>query len=643
MTWEMDLQNFFLDVVNLSITASWVITAVLLLRLLLKPVPKKYVCLLWFVVLIRLLCPVTVESEFGFVPWHEPVQYEIVYITPQIETQSEIVNAVADLTVNPMLEATSAPNPTGSVNPLQIYLFVVACIWVIGMVLLCGYTLISWFRLRRRLSEAVPDDKQIYWNDRISSPFVFGIVKPKIYLPRGLRDDERHWVLLHEQSHIARKDHIVKPIFWLAVMLHWMNPLVWAAWHCYSRDVELACDERAIDTMRDDEKRQYSHTLVQLATEKRQLRCPVAFSNNSVKQRIKRVLEYKKLPALALDLILIFVLVFGGCLLLNQGDRPLEQWDKQLIEEGKLESDYEISSVLIQWGSVSTEITDKEEIARLKQELDAMQVRPLREWMPQWYQGGCVSFFGSDGGILANSFEFQTDCKVLTGTVTAGSLKVKDPEALQALLLPYCKELLQQYPETTFYADLNHDGEEESIVVNVSMWEGGFNEAWLTVYEKDGTILLNRFMNDSHGGWDSYFLLERDGKDYLVEFLPTMYQGNADYWWNLMDFDKNNELRFVESDSVTFSINPQQFDFDVNAIYDFMEGAERVIRPAMLLVSTDNGVLRYSTVEEYQTLTAERFIRWWLEDNPDYLALSPEEQETLSLKEKLQMKQNEIY
>ena len=228
------MEQIFLDVVNLSLTASWVIAVVLLLRALLKPVPKKYVCLLWFVVLFRLLCPVTLESEFSLVPQHEEVKYEIVYTTPQVETNSEPVNNVLNQTVNPVLEQTSAPNPMGSVNPLQVYIFIAAWIWIIGMVILCGYTLISWIKMRHRLAESIPDGDNVYLSDTITSPFVFGILKPKIYLPYGLEDDERRWVLLHEQSHIARKDYIVKPLFWLTVMIHWMNPLVWIAWFAFS-------------------------------------------------------------------------------------------------------------------------------------------------------------------------------------------------------------------------------------------------------------------------------------------------------------------------------------------------------------------------------------------------------------------------
>lgn len=280
------MDDIFLDVVNLSLTASWVIMVVLLLRLLLRPVPKKYVCLLWLVVLFRLLCPVTLEAEFSLVPQHQPIQPEIVYTTPQIQTAAEPINHIADETVNPILAQSSAPNPQGSANPLQIYLFLAARVWILGIALLCGYTLMSWLRLRQQLREAVPAGEGVYLCAAVPSPFVFGIFNPKIYLPFDLSEEQQRWILLHERSHIARRDFLLKPLFWLAVLLHWMNPLVWIAWRFYSRDVELACDERAIRQLDDCQKRRYSNTLLQLAVRTPKWSCPVAFGNNSVKQQI---------------------------------------------------------------------------------------------------------------------------------------------------------------------------------------------------------------------------------------------------------------------------------------------------------------------------------------------------------------------
>ena len=256
MTWEMELalQNTFLDFVNFTLTASWIILAVLILRVVLYRVPRKYVCLLWLVVLFRLLCPVTIETELSVVPQPTTITYQdVAYTTPKIETDSTVVNTIADFTVNPIMEEYLAPNPQGSVNPTQVYLFIATIVWIGGMIAIGLYTVISWVRMGLRLRESVPEGGY-YRCANIDSPFVFGLLKPKIYLPYGLDDEAKDYVLLHEQSHIARKDFLLKPIFWIAVMIHWMNPMVWVAWHYFTRDLELACDERAVDTLDANQK-----------------------------------------------------------------------------------------------------------------------------------------------------------------------------------------------------------------------------------------------------------------------------------------------------------------------------------------------------------------------------------------------------
>ncbi len=649
MTWELNLQNIFLDTVNLSITASWVIIAVLLLRLILKPVPKKYVCLLWLVVLVRLLCPLNIESPFGLVPQHDPVKYEIVYTTPQVETQVEPVDTVLDQTVNPVLEAASAPTPMTSANPLQIYIFIAACIWIIGMFGLCGYTLFSWLRLRRQVEEAELKEKGVYLCGTITSPFVFGVIRPKIYVPYGMSEEQERNVLLHERSHIARKDFIVKPLFWLAVMIHWMNPLVWIAWYYFGRDIELACDERATDQLTDIQKCDYSTTLVQLATQPKCLHCPMAFGNNSVKQRIKRVLEYKKLPIIALDMALILVVALGIGLLADQKTYFLGEQEQLLIESGFVEEEYKISRIELHWGSVLVQLTEQEDIAEFKNKLDKIQIqeRINRSWSTRWRENqyenitGKILFYDENGESLSLNMGILDNGEEVVRFVEGFYWRVISPDELQELLLSYCQGAMQ-YQDTTFYADLNHDGIDEAIIVNVSEWEKKGN-AELAVYGQDGSVLYTRSLSTSHAGWGNYFLGTRDGKDYLVEFCPTIYQGVANYSWQLMDFDSRNELRIVEQDSVEFTLNAPMYDFDVDDISAFIERAEQVIRPAMLLISTDNGELEYSTTQQYHMRTAESFINWWLEDTPLYLQLTPEQQEQLTLKEKLEIKREESY
>ena len=616
------MEQIFLDVVNLSLTASWVIAVVLLLRFVLKPVPRKYVCLLWFVVLFRLLCPVTLESEFSLVPQHEEVKYEIVYTTPQVETNSEPVNNVLNQTVNPVLEQTSAPNPMGSVNPLQVYIFIAAWIWIIGMVILCGYTLISWIKMRHRLAESIPDGDNVYLSDTITSPFVFGILKPKIYLPYGLEDDERRWVLLHEQSHIARKDYIVKPIFWLAVMIHWMNPLVWIAWFAFSRDLELACDERATASMNGNEKWNYSNTLLALAVEKHRFECPVAFSNNGVKQRIERILKYKQLPKVIVDIVLMLLIVLGGLLLLNPiGIKPLAEYEPLLTKEYP----QGINVVSFNYGAVTASVENKDEINYIRNQLANLKVQQVnKHTCTQTANRITIS------GVLDESYNEETkrhdvSLEVCSLELSNGlnmicgkELKVKDVDSLKNLILPYVIEEMDNYPETTFYADLDHDGQDETIIINAEKWDS-LEEVKIGVYRQEGLVLLGEYLNSSHAGWGNYFLYEKDGRDYLLIFKPTMYQGYADYTRMLISFDKNGEMVIEDQEIITFSINPEQFDFDADGIYAFLQETENMLNDATLLVSVEDRELLYSTVQKPHWLGVYYYLDWLDEAEGDTL------------------------
>ena len=595
------MEAFFLKVVNLSVTASWVIAMVLLLRLLLRPAPKKYVCLLWLVVLFRLLCPVTVESAFSLVPQHQTIQPEIVYTMPQVQTDAAPVNAIADKTINPVLQQTSAPNPQGSVNPLQVYLFVAARLWVLGILALCGYTLISWLWLRRQLREAVPDGEGVYLCEHIASPFVFGIVKPKIYLPFGLEDDQRQWVLLHERSHIGRRDFLLKPLFWLAVVVHWMNPLVWVAWHFYSRDVELACDERAISQLSDNQKWCYSNTLLQLAVQTPKWSCPVAFGNNSVKQRIRHVLRYKQaavgVAAVALAVIVMMMAALGV--------NPV-----QVYPLGHLRPEIEETADIayLQWGSVQVELTDQEDIARLQQALAGLQVREqtadlsgaihhdatmdtailfAKEADPDWL---CRAAFKSD----------CTELELLSGADTL-YLQVKNPQQVFPLFAQYGTEGRQQLQDTTFLADLNHDGVEEQVVLNP---EYGL----ISAYTEDGMALP---VKNGVSGTESHYLCEIDGQDYLLEYHADVLDYSNEpsvLVWYLQEFDKQGNRNVVQQDEIQFSLKSADQNFDAQAMYEFLQRLNDLLENAVLLAYTDGDRLQcYSTAANRCQYRAEEF------------------------------------
>jgi len=286
------MSELFLTVLNSSLTASYVILFVILVRLLLKKAPKVISYALWGVVAFRLIIPFSFESMFSLMPRNTntvPIPHDIIYQqSPQINSGIEIVDSFVS-------QSLPAPTVGASVNPLQIYTEIAAYIWVIGIIALLVYSLVSILKLKRQLKYAQLIEQNIYESKNLRTPFVLGLVKPKIYLPVGLNATERNYILLHEHTHIQRKDHIIKIAAFLVLSIHWFNPLVWIAFMLMNTDMELSCDERVLKEMNEDIKKTYANSLLSLATERHILNgSPLAFGEGNVRGRIKNVLNYKK-------------------------------------------------------------------------------------------------------------------------------------------------------------------------------------------------------------------------------------------------------------------------------------------------------------------------------------------------------------
>ena len=284
--------ELFLKLLNMSIAASWLILAVVLLRLVLKKAPKWIVILLWGIVALRLVVPFSFESALSLIPSAETFNaHNIQYGTPAIHSGIPAVNNA----VNPVLGATFAPNPAGSVNPLYVWTFIVSVIWFIGIAAMLLYAVISYVRVRRSVAERVPYEENIFLCDHVKSPFILGLVRPKIYLPSSMDAAAMGPVIAHEKAHLARRDHWWKPLGFLILTVHWFNPLCWIAYVLLCRDIELACDEKVIRQMDLDGKKQYSTALLECSMGRRLVTiCPLAFGEVGVKERVKNVLNYKK-------------------------------------------------------------------------------------------------------------------------------------------------------------------------------------------------------------------------------------------------------------------------------------------------------------------------------------------------------------
>lgn len=309
------MSKLFLSVLNMSLTASYVIIFVILVRLLLKKAPKVISYLLWGVVAFRLIIPFSFESMFSLMPRNTntvPIPHDIIYQqSPQINSGIEVVDYFI---------SGSLPAPTigASVNPLQIYVEIGAYIWVLGIIALLIYSLVSVLKLKRQLKGAQLIEQNIFQAKNLKTPFVLGLIEPKIYLPLGLKAEERSYILLHEQTHIQRKDHVVKVLAFLILSIHWFNPLVWIAFVLMSTDMELSCDERVLKQMSEDIKKPYANSLLSIATGKHILNGgPLAFGEGNVKGRIKNVLNYKKPTFWVIAVALVIVLVVAVGLFTN--------------------------------------------------------------------------------------------------------------------------------------------------------------------------------------------------------------------------------------------------------------------------------------------------------------------------------------
>ena len=309
------MNELFLKIINMSISASWLVLAVLILRFVLKKAPKWINVLLWGIVAIRLIFPFSFESTLSLIPSAETIPLNIgMDTTPTINSGISAINNA----VNPIISQSNTPMAGASVNLLQITIGIYEYIWIFGMIALALYTAISYWRLRRKVDTAVRYKDNIFQSENVSFPFVLGIIKPRIYLPFKMNGQYLEYVVAHEQAHICRKDHWWKPLGFLLLMIHWFNPLMWLAYVLLCRDIELACDEKVIKELGNEQRGDYTQALVACSVNRRMLAaCPLAFGEVSVKERVKSVMNYKK-PAFWVIIISVIVCVgIAVCFLTN--------------------------------------------------------------------------------------------------------------------------------------------------------------------------------------------------------------------------------------------------------------------------------------------------------------------------------------
>lgn len=368
------MEMIFLNVFNRSLAAGWLILAVIVVRLFLKKAPRRLSCVLWAVVAVRLLCPFFPASSFSLIPSGETISAEVVRFAPAPAIDSGI--PVLNEALNPMIGERFAPAPGTSVNPLYIWTAIAGIVWLVGVAVMVGYALLSSLRMRSVVREAVPLGMcgesyetgeaeacgesyeagevgtcakphrarpletgaalpdNVWLCDAVRSPFILGIVRPKIYLPSGITREQMLCILAHEQAHVERLDHCLKPFGWLLLSVYWFHPLVWIAYMLFCRDLELACDEKVVGGMDLDGRKAYSHALLACSLQRKMIfSYPLAFGEIGVKERVKGILHYRKPAGWIAAVAVLACAAMAVCFLTDPKEkaddskiRYLDQW-----------------------------------------------------------------------------------------------------------------------------------------------------------------------------------------------------------------------------------------------------------------------------------------------------------------------------
>lgn len=306
--------ELFLKIFNMSITASWLVLAIILLRFLLKKAPKWVNCILWGLVGIRLICPFSFESMFSLIPSTEPIPKKIIS-GPSFEVDfgiEAINDQINDKVIGKYFEGVTVPYKNG-----ETMMTAFTIVWLVGIAVMLAYTLISYIKIYRKVGEAARYEGNIFICDRVDTPFILGIIRPKIFLPSSMSEADRKYVIAHERAHLKRRDHIWKPLGFALLTVYWFNPIIWLAYILLCRDIESACDEKVIKELGSDIKKDYSNALINCSVPRKSIAaCPLAFGETGVKGRIKSVLSYKK-PAFWIIIIAVIACIAASVCLLT--------------------------------------------------------------------------------------------------------------------------------------------------------------------------------------------------------------------------------------------------------------------------------------------------------------------------------------
>lgn len=508
---------FFLRIVDMSLTASWLILAVLILRFILKEAPKWIRVFLWGIVAIRLLCPITIESPFSLIP--NFTSNDSVLVKSQADPVDVMDNKYDDLTVqndvpvseefhfiknvddNTISENSITPD-TGVITVKNKFVLVASVIWKIGMFLLLCYAIISYYRLRNKVRTAVLYVGNIFQSEQVGSPFVLGMVRPKIYLPFGLDEQDIECVIAHENAHIQRKDHWWKPLGFLILVIHWFNPMVWLAYRLLCKDIELACDEKVIKSLGNEQRASYSQALVSCSTNRpTSAICPLAFGEVGVKERVKSIMKYKKPGILLVILAILSCFVLTACFLTD----PKEENTSNLETNGEVD---DASS--LNMGSQDVGILEQnEEIADIIYQLELSTLGKEFRDMDESYKNQLLKEYGPL--LEGYSFVARESADGTVAYIIGTYVDDKENNPLNSMGMLERGEGERNY-------QLIYEIEDEEIMMQEGYKEEGYeiDDSRMVGYSDNEIILIQpvSVKLNLHDAMASYFW---KGKDYIPD------------------------------------------------------------------------------------------------------------------------------
>ena len=436
------MSALFLKILNLSINASWLILAVIAARLLLKKAPRWISCLLWGLVAVRLLCPISLESVLSILPSAKVVPENIEMVQdPHIDSGVRII----DNAVNPVIEKSFSPDAASSVNPMQVVVFMGSIIWLTGMVVMLLYALISYILLRRKVRASVAMNDRVKECDEVDSPFILGIFRPEIYVPSGIDENTLELVIAHEEAHLKRHDHWWKPFGFVLLAVYWFNPLCWVAYILLCRDIEAACDEKVIKDKDREYMAAYSQALLDCSVNRRVIAaCPLAFGETGVKERVRGVLNYKKPAFWMIIVAVIACIVVAVCFMTNpKKDEPdlsflnYKNSINLLIMDGSMKKVLYYSEEYSGNESVQELTANAEDIARFLSDADWKQTDNVSE-RPS--SNGSIELIISDEYTITLYKDQSIACVYFSGHERFYDIQPGDYENLLKVLLSHTED-----------------------------------------------------------------------------------------------------------------------------------------------------------------------------------------------------------